>query len=99
MGTYTAGDPETHQMQTQDQAKQNDGPKETRKTCPIKVIQTTTRAQLSKSLSLSPPVYLSTCTVLLLLLIKTLLASLLSISMRKFISTQLMGHSPCCSSG
>ena len=41
---HTGEDPETHQIQTQSQAKQNDGPKETRKACPIKVIQITTRA-------------------------------------------------------
>ena len=44
------------------------------------------------NLSLSPPVCLSTHTVCFFLLINTLLASLLSISMWKFISTQLMGQ-------
>ena len=35
-----------YQIQTQKQAKQDDWPKETQKKCPIKVIQTNTRAGL-----------------------------------------------------
>ena len=85
---HTGEDPEIYQIQTQNQAKQDDWPKETWKKCPIKVIQTTTRARLS----LSPPVCLSTHTVLFFLLINTLLASLLYISMWKFISTKLTGQ-------
>ena len=42
-------DPEIHQIQTQNQANQNDWPKKIQKKCPIKVIQTTTRMQLSNS--------------------------------------------------
>ena len=44
------------------------------------------------TLSLSPPVCLSTRTVLFFLLINTLLASLLSVSIWKVASTQLTGQ-------
>ena len=47
MRTHTGEDPEIYQIRTQNQAKQDDWSKETRKKCPIKVIQTTTRAWLS----------------------------------------------------
>ena len=40
-------DPEIYQIWTLNQANQNDWPKKTRKKCPIYVIQTTMRAQLS----------------------------------------------------
>ena len=66
------------------QAKQDDWPEETWKKCPIKMIQTTTRAQLSEA----------TCVSIhstLFLLINALLVSLLSVPMWKFISTQLTG--------
>ena len=42
-------DPEIHQIWTVNQANQHDWPNETQKKCPIKVIQTTMRAQLSDS--------------------------------------------------
>ena len=44
-----------YQIQTQNQANQNDLPKETQKKCPIWVTQTTTKARLS--LSVHPCVY------------------------------------------
>ena len=47
MRMHTWEDPEINQIQTQNQAKQDDWSKETQKKCPIKVIQTTTRARLS----------------------------------------------------
>ena len=43
---HTGEDPEINQIRILNQAKQDDCPKETRKKCPIKVIQTATRAQL-----------------------------------------------------
>ena len=48
MCIHTCKDAETYQIWTLKQANQNDWPKETQK-CPIKVIQTTTRVQLSNS--------------------------------------------------
>ena len=87
---HTWEDPEINHIWTQNQAKQDDWPKETRKKCPIKVIPATTRGRLCHSLS--PPMCLSTGTVLFFLLIKPLLASLLSVSIWKFFSTQLMGQ-------
>ena len=73
---HTWEDPEIYQIRTLNKANQNDWSKETRNKCPIKVIQTATRVRLS----LSPPVCLSTCTVLFFfLLINTLLVSLLSV--------------------
>ena len=44
-------DPEMYQIWTQNQANQNDWPKETRKKCPIYVIQTSMRVRLSDCLS------------------------------------------------
>ena len=84
MLTHTGEDPEINQIQTQNQAKQDDWPKKTLKKCPIKVIQTTTRARLSLW---AHPV--CRFTGALFPLINTLLVSLLSISLWKFISTQL----------
>ena len=49
-----------YQIQTQNQANQNDLLKETQKKCPVWVTQTTTKARLF----LSPPMGLSTHTVL-----------------------------------
>ena len=46
MHANTWGDLEIHQMWTVNQGDQNDWPKETQKKCPMKVIQTATRAQL-----------------------------------------------------
>ena len=54
----TWADPEIRQIQTRDQSKQDDWPKETQKKCPIYVLQTTMRVYLSLSL----PVCLSTPT-------------------------------------
>ena len=79
-------DPEINQIQTQNQGKQDEWPKETQKKYPIKGIQTLVRAWLS----LSPSMCLSTCA--LFLLINTLLVSLLSISIQKFTFTHLMGQ-------
>ena len=47
--THTGEDPEINQIRTQNQAKQDDWSKETRKKCPIKLIQTATRVQISLS--------------------------------------------------
>ena len=66
-------DPEIHKIWTVDQANQNDCPKQTRKKCPIKVIQPATRANsATQGFSESAHVHF-------FLLIKTLLASLLSV--------------------
>ena len=67
--THTREDPVIYQIRIQNQAKQNDWPIETWKKCPIKVAQTTARV----SFSLSPPMGLSTCTVLVSLLVILLL--------------------------
>ena len=68
-----------YQIWTVNQRNPNDWPKETRKKCLIKVIRAATRVQLSDSLSLRPPVCLSTCTGLFFLSINTLPVSPLSI--------------------
>ena len=47
MHAHTWENSEIRQIQILNQAKQDDWPKETQKKCPIKVIQTTLRAQLS----------------------------------------------------
>ena len=52
---HTWEDPEIYQIRTPNQAKQDDWSKESQEKCPIKVIQTTTRARLS----LSEPAYVS----------------------------------------
>ena len=89
MHTNTGEDPEINQIWTQNEAKQDDWSKETRKKRPIKVIQTTTKGHDS----LSEPARVSIHTYYtLFLLINTLLVSLLSISLCKFISTQLTGQ-------
>ena len=44
-------DPEGYQIQTQNQANQDDQAKETQKKCPMEVIQTTKRVGLSLSVS------------------------------------------------
>ena len=59
MHAHTWEGPAIHQIWTVNQTNQNDWPKETRKKCPIKVIQTAVRLWLSPSLSLSLPVCLS----------------------------------------
>ena len=83
---HTWEDPEIHQIQTRNQTKQDDWPKETWKKIPHKVIQTASRAWLSLSL----PMYLSTCTVLFFLLVSTLLILLLTVSMWKFLHHWLL---------
>lgn len=86
-------------LQTQSQAEQDYEAKETRKKYPMKVTQTTTRAQLSE------PTHVCLSTRTLFLLINTLLISLLSISLWQFISTKpkgqglVTGHWPWRSSG
>ena len=76
MHMHTWEDPEIYQIRTLNQANQNDGPKETWKKCPIKVIQTATRVWLSlwACLCIYPHLLYS-----FLLLINTLLVSLLSV--------------------
>ena len=76
MHAHTWENPELYQIWTLNQANQNDWPKETQKKCPIKVIQTATRARhcLSEPARVSIHTY---CTFFLL--INTLLVSLLSI--------------------
>ena len=49
MHAHTWENSEIRQIQILNQAKQDDWPKETQKKCPIEVIQTTLRAQLSLS--------------------------------------------------
>ena len=66
-GTHTWEDPEINPIQAQNQAKQVDWLKETQKKCPVNMIQTTRRAWLSLSL----PLCLSTCMVLLFFLVNT----------------------------
>ena len=61
--------PEIYQIETVNQANQDDWPKETWKKCPIKVIQTATRLQLGDSVPESTRV--SIHTVLFFLLINT----------------------------
>ena len=76
MCTHTGEDPKIYPIQTQNQAKQDDWPKETQKKCPIKVIQTTI---------LSPWAHLHVCLhVPFFLLINTLLVSLLSLCANSF---------------
>ena len=79
MRAYTWEEPVIYQIWTVNQRNPNDWPKETRKKCLIKVIRAATRVQLSDSLSLRPPVCLSTCTGLFFLSINTLPVSPLSI--------------------
>ena len=67
-------DPEIYKIWTVDQANQNDCPKQTRKKCPIKIVQPATRAN-----SATQGFSLWVCPCTLFLLIKTLLASLLSV--------------------
>ena len=75
------------------QANQNDWPKETRKKCPMRVIQTATRAGLSDSLSESACVSTHMyCT--LLLLINTLLLHYFP-SLWEFFSAKPKGQGPC----
>ena len=62
MSTHTQEDTEVYQIRTLNQTTENAQPEETRKKCPIKVIQITTRIPLSLSLSL--PMRLTTCIVL-----------------------------------
>ena len=49
MSTHTQNDTEVYQIRTLNQTTENAQPEETRKKCPIKVIQTTTRIPLSLS--------------------------------------------------
>ena len=71
---YTEEDPEIYQRQTQNQAKGDGWPKSTQRDTPRKWFK------LPKGWDWpSQPVYLSTCTVLLFLLINSLSISLLSI--------------------
>ena len=79
MCVHTWADPEIYQIRTLNQANQNDWPKETQKKCPIKVVQTATRAPLSDSLSPWVWQWVYTHTHFFPLLINTLLASLFSI--------------------
>ena len=76
MCTHTWENLEIYQIQTLNQANQNDWSKETQKKCPIKVIQTATRAWLSlwARLCVYPHVL-----YFFFLLINTLLVSLLSV--------------------
>ena len=69
-------EPEIHQIQTLNQANQNDWPKETRKKCPI---LSDSSYHEGATLSLSPAMCLSTHTVSFSLLMNTSLVSLLSI--------------------
>ena len=82
MHMYTWEDPETYQIRTQNQTKQDDWAEEIQKKCPIKQIQATTRAWLP----LGPPVCLSTRTVLFLL-INTWLVSLLCLCGNSFLQS------------
>ena len=87
---HTWGDPELYQIWTLNQVNKNDWPKETWKKCPIKLPPGHDSVFL-----LSPSMCLPTCTtyyILSFLLMNTLLVSLLSVSMWKFISIQLMGQ-------
>ena len=66
-----------------------------RQKCPIKVIQTASRGQVSYSLSLCLPVCLSTCTILFFnLLINNLLPSLLSVFV-EILLCKAEGQGPC----
>ena len=80
MYTHTWEDPVINQTQTQNQAKQNDWPKENQKKCPVLVIWATMRARLPLWARLYVYPY-----VLFFLLRKTLLVSLLSVSLWKLI--------------
>ena len=73
---YMWEDAEIYQIQTQNQAKQDDWPKETWKKMPHKMIQTASKARLSLSL----PMCLSSRTVLFFLLVNTLFILLLTVS-------------------
>ena len=78
---HTWEDPEINQIWAVNQANQNDWPRETWKKYPIKVNSNCHEGVTQRlSLSLSPPVCLSTRTELVLfLLVNTLLASLLMV--------------------
>ena len=78
MHVNTWEDPEIYQVHTLNQANQIYWPKEKQKKRPIKVIQTTMRAQLRDTLGVCVSIHMY-CT-LFFLLISTLLVSLLSIS-------------------
>ena len=92
---YTGEDPEINQIQTQSQTKQDDWPEETQKNCPIK--DSTYHEGATFSLESSR---VSLFTGTLFLLINTLLVSLLSVSLWKFISIKPTGqdHGPSWSS-
>ena len=77
MGVPTWEDPEIYQIETENQANQDDWPKETWKKCPIKVIQTATTGKI-QGLWVCPYVYPHVL-YSFFLLINILLASLLSI--------------------
>ena len=87
MFSHTSEDPEINQTWMQNQAKQDDRPNEAQQKGPIQGIQTTMRAQLFLWAHLG--VYPH---VLFFLPINTLLLSLLSVSVWKFISIHLMGQ-------
>ena len=63
-GTFFTTSTTWEGLWTVNQANWNDWPKESRKKCPKRVIQTAMRGRLSESFSLSSPLCLSTCTVL-----------------------------------
>ena len=65
MSAPTWEDPEIYQIWTLSQANKYNWPKETQRKCPIEVIQTAMRAGLSQNM----PMCLSTCSILLFLLI------------------------------
>ena len=73
MCVHTREDPEISQIWAVNQANQNDWPRETRKKCPIKVIQTATGCP---SVTLSQPGHVSVHTYSTLFPLSTLLASL-----------------------
>ena len=77
MCTHTGEDPKIHPIQTQNQAKQDDWPKETQKKCPIKVIQLLPFCLLE-------PTCVSVCMYPFFFLINTLLVSLLSLCANSF---------------
>ena len=80
---HTWEGPEINQTQTQNQAKQEDQPNENLEKMPHKP---DSNYHKGVTLSLSPPICISARPVLFFLLINTLLASLLSISLWKLIS-------------
>ena len=79
MHTHMWEDPEVCQVWTVKQENQNDWPKEIRKKCPIKAVQTTRRMPLWDLLSLPESTHVYPCVVPFSLLINTLFASLLSL--------------------